>query len=52
MFSRFAPDDRLDPRRSPRGLRRRDFASGMAMVSVPRVHELIASIMVRLGLVR
>lgn len=42
----------LDPRRRRRGVRTRDFMSGSRMVSVPAIHELLASVLVRLGLVR
>jgi hypothetical protein len=44
--------DDLDPRRNRRGEHTRDFASGSRMVSMPRLHELLASVLVRLGLVR
>lgn len=46
-----APDN-LDPRRSPRGVRRRDWASASRMLQIPRLHELLATLLVRLGLVR
>ena len=46
------PEDDLDPRRRPRGVRRRDWASASRTVSIPRVHELLATVLVRLGLFR
>ncbi|MCW2923766.1 MAG: hypothetical protein JWM98_1170 [Thermoleophilia bacterium] len=42
----------LDPRRRRRGLRTRDFRSMSRTVAVPRVHELLATALVRLGIVR
>jgi hypothetical protein len=42
----------LDPRRRPRGARTRDFASASRTVSIPRLHELLATLLVRLGLAR
>lgn len=43
--------DDLDPRRHPRGVRR-DWKSMSRVVSVARLHELLASVLVRLGVVR
>jgi hypothetical protein len=45
-------DENLDPRRTPRGIRRRDWASMSRTVSLARVHELLATALVRLGLAR
>ena len=42
----------LDPRRRRRGVRTRDFMSGSRMVSVPRIQDLLASVLVRLGWIR
>lgn len=44
----------LDPRRQPRGVvRRRDWASATRSVPViPRLQELLATVLVRLGVVR
>ena len=51
MFeSNTPPAESLDPRRRPRGRRTRDWASMSRTVSVGRVHELLARVLVRLGL--
>jgi hypothetical protein len=52
MLSSSQPTEDLDPRRRPRGVRTRDFASGSRMISIPRLHELLATVLVRLGLAR
>jgi hypothetical protein len=52
MYSAFDHHEDLDPRRRRRGRRTRDFMSGARMVSVPGIHELLASVLVRLGWVR
>ena len=52
MYQQLDPTEDLDPRRRRRGVRTRDFASGSRMISVPNVPELLASLLVRLGLVR
>ena len=44
--------DNLDPRRRPRGARTRDFRSMTAMISIPRLQQLLATTLVRLGLLR
>lgn len=44
------PDD-LDPRRRPRGVRR-DWKSVSATVVIGRMPELLAKVLVRLGLAR
>jgi len=50
MYSTTPPDD-LDPRRRPRGYRRQ-FRAGSRMVAIPRVHDLLAALLVRLGAIR
>jgi hypothetical protein len=45
-------DENLDPRRRARTGRRRDWASMSRSVSVPRLYELLAAALVRLGLAR
>lgn len=53
MLNAAQPPEDLDPRRRPRGMvRRRDWASMTRAVSAPRIHELLATVLVRLGLVR
>lgn len=52
MLLRQHDEDDLDPRRRPRGVRTRDFASGSRMVSIPRMQELLATLLVRLGVIR
>jgi hypothetical protein len=50
MFRSHAPDESLDPRRRSRTPRTRDWASGTAMISMPRsLQQLLAAIAVRLG---
>lgn len=51
MLTRQQPED-LDPRRRPRGARTRDFKSMSATIAIGRVHELLATLLVRLGVVR
>ncbi len=46
------PAESLDPRRRPRNARRRDWASMSRTVTIPRMHELLARVLVRLGLAR
>lgn len=45
-------DENLDPRRRSRTARRRDFASASRAVSIPSLPQLLARVLVRLGLVR
>ncbi len=45
-------DENLDPRRRSRTARTRDFASGSRVVSIPSLPQLLARVLVRLGLVR
>lgn len=54
MLNAAQQPEELDPRRRPRDLvRRRDWASSTRSVAViPRLHELLAMALVRLGLVR
>lgn len=49
---RSAHDENLDPRRRPRHARRRDWASMSRTITVRRLHELLATALVRLGVVR
>ena len=46
--------DSTDPRRVPRGAaaQRRDWASATRMVAIPRLRELLATALVRAGLLR
>lgn len=46
------PDEDLDPRRHARGARTRDFRSMTAAISIPRLHDLLAAALVRLGITR
>ena len=48
----FRDDERLDPRRYSRSARRRDFASASRVVSIPSLPQLLARVLVRLGVVR
>ena len=52
MFYRTPSAEDLDPRRRPRNVRRRDFMSASRAVSIPRLPELLASVLVRLGWIR
>jgi hypothetical protein len=52
MYSPSEPHEDLDPRRRPRGVRTRDFMSGMRTTSIPSLPQLLGSILVRLGLIR
>ena len=45
-------NEQLDPRRQPRGVRRRDWASKSMLISIPRVRELLVTLLVRAGFVR
>jgi hypothetical protein len=47
MFRQHADED-LDPRRVPRNIRRRDWASRSMTVAFPRLHDLLASIIARI----
>jgi hypothetical protein len=47
MFRQHADED-LDPRRVPRNVRRRDWASRSMTVALPRLHDLLASIIARI----
>jgi hypothetical protein len=51
MF-RSSTEENLDPRRRQRGLRTRDFASGSRMITVPSLPQLLARVLVRVGLWR
>jgi hypothetical protein len=44
-------DENLDPRRRSRNVRR-DWATVSRSIGFPRLHELLATALVRLGLVR
>lgn len=44
--------ENLDPRRRSRTARRRDFASASRVVSIPSLPQLLARVLVRLGIVR
>lgn len=52
MLRRDTNDEDLDPRRRPRGARTRDWKSMSRTVAAPRMHELMATVLVRLGLAR
>ncbi len=45
-------DENLDPRRRQRGLRTRDFQSASRSVSIPSLPQLLARVLVRLGIAR
>lgn len=45
-------DENLDPRRRQRGLRTRDFRSASRSVSIPSLPQLLARVLVRLGIAR
>lgn len=48
MYGNHSPDDRLDPRRHARNVRRRDWASMSRTITIPRLPELLASLLARL----
>lgn len=52
MYLHQRDDDNLDPRRRPRNVRRRDWASRSALIGVPNLPQLLTRVLVRLGLVR
>lgn len=52
MFAHDRHDENLDPRRTRRGLRTRDFASMSRSVAIPRLSTLLGTLLVRLGLTR
>ena len=52
MQHRQTIDPSLDPRRASRAGQRRDRGLVSATIAMPRMHELLASLLVRLGLVR
>ncbi len=49
---RTSSHENLDPRRTQRGIRTRDFSSASRVVAVPRIHVLLARLLVRLGVTR
>jgi hypothetical protein len=52
MFAHDRHDENLDPRRSIRGGRTRDFRSMSRSVAIPRFATLLGTLLVRLRIVR